>query len=219
MNLLVRSAIGVVGFFWLATCVAAEPTTKYVHYLITGESVDRLYDAMIQRGPHVGRGKAFASVRMDPKVSATTALSGESCRINTFKFDMTFTIQLPKLIGSNALDPTAKASFEQFYDFAKNHEETHRTIWIDCGKEAEVLVAGINAKTCPAAEAESLRIIEQVAKRCDGRHASFDSAEQIRLGSHPFMQQVRLDRIKALDVIKTLPVSNNNTSAATNTMQ
>ena len=51
---------------------AAKPLTNYVHYLIVGNSPEGLYKSMISNGPLVGGGKAYASTRMDPKVTATT---------------------------------------------------------------------------------------------------------------------------------------------------
>jgi predicted secreted Zn-dependent protease len=58
---------------------AAKPLTNYVHYLIGGNSPEGLYKSMISNGPLVGGGKAYASTRMDPKVTATTVATRESC--------------------------------------------------------------------------------------------------------------------------------------------
>src|SRR5688572_14556357 len=77
----------VVSFFALIEVVVparAGSITNYSHYLVSGESVATLYQSMIKGGPHVGKGKAFASARMEPKVSATTAASRNGCRINRF---------------------------------------------------------------------------------------------------------------------------------------
>jgi predicted secreted Zn-dependent protease len=181
-----------------APAALAKPVTNYTHYLIAGESAEGLYRAMLRRGPHVGGAKAYASTRMEPTISAQTEQGTNSCRISQFKINMTFTIQLPQLRKSANVDPSLRKSFDRFYEFAKKHEETHRAIWLKCAAEAEAKVSHITAKTCPEAEAQGLRIVEDVASQCDARHLAFDAAEQKRLVNHPFIKQVlRKGRIVA----------------------
>jgi len=153
---------------------------------------------MLRRGPHVGGGKAYASTKMVPEVSAKTVETGGGCRIQDFKVNMTFTIRLPQLKKSATVDATLRKSFSRFYEFAKKHEETHRTIWLKCAAEAEARVNTIKAKTCPDAEARGLAIVEEVARQCDARHVAFDEAEQKRLVNHPFIKQILARQKKAV---------------------
>jgi predicted secreted Zn-dependent protease len=189
-----------------------KPITNYTHYLIAGESAEGLYKAMLRKGPHVGGGKAYASTRMEPQVSANTIQGKDGCHIENFKVNMTFTIRLPQLRKSAGIDPALKKSFSRFYEFAKRHEETHRSIWLKCAAEAESRVNRVKARTCAEAEAQGLNIVEQVAQRCDARHIAFDAAEQERLVAHPFIKQV-LKRQKrtvvALPGLKKNATSNN----------
>jgi predicted secreted Zn-dependent protease len=171
---------------------AAKPLTNYVHYLIVGSSPEGLYKSMINNGPLVGGGKAYASTRMDPKVTATTVATRDSCRIDKFQLDMTFTIKLPQLKDASSLDASSRASFDRFYEFAKTHEEGHRSIWLACAEEAEALAVEVTAKTCGEAEAKALSIVDEVAKRCDLKHAAFDAGEKSKLFNHPFIKQVIL---------------------------
>jgi predicted secreted Zn-dependent protease len=183
----------------IAPAAMAKPVTNYTHYLIAGESAEGIYRAMLRRGPHVGGAKAYASTRMEPSISAQTMKGANSCRIGKFTINMTFTIQLPQLRKSANIDPSLRKSFNRFYEFAKKHEETHRSIWLKCAAEAETKVARVTARTCSEAEAAGLRIVEQVASRCDARHLAFDNAEQRRLVNHPFIKQVlRKGRVAAL---------------------
>jgi predicted secreted Zn-dependent protease len=189
----------------------AKPVTNYTHYLIAGESAEGLYLSMLRKGPHVGGGKAYASTKMVPEVSAKTVQMGRGCRIQDFKVNMTFTISLPQLKKSPSVDPSLRKSFSRFYEFAKKHEETHRSIWLKCAAEAEAQVNNVIAKTCPEAEERGLAIVEDVARQCDARHLAFDAAEQKRLVNHPFIKQV-LARQKALaqaGAVKKRKVSTN----------
>lgn len=180
-------------FALLAACFGpqawAQPVTSYVHYLVTGQSAQSLFESMLSNGPRVGGGKAYASTRMDPNVSASTVAVGGQCRVSSFKMEMTFTIRLPQLQDDRSIDPVLRKSFNRFYEFARQHEERHREIWLECAAEAEALATGVTATTCAEAEARSLRIVEEVSKRCDSRHAEFDSGEQKQLTKHPFMKQ------------------------------
>lgn len=174
----------------LLPAAQAKPVTNYTHYLIAGESAEGIYRSMLRKGPHVGGGKAYASTRMMPEVSAKTVQTKDGCRIQNFQVNMTFTIRLPQLKKSSDVDPDLRRSFSRFYEFAKKHEETHRAIWLKCAAEAEAQVNRVRARSCSQAEARGLAIVEEVARRCDSRHVAFDAAEQKRLVHHPFIKQV-----------------------------
>jgi predicted secreted Zn-dependent protease len=184
------AAIVAASLICLQGIASAKPLTNYVHYLIVGSSAEGLYRSMISNGPLVGGGKAYASTRMDPKVSATTAETRDGCRVDTFELEMTFTIKLPQLKDASAVDKASRANFDRFYEFARKHEEGHRSIWLACAKEAEALAVQVRAKTCSEAEAKALTIVDEVAKRCDAKHAEFDAAEKSKLFNHPFIKQV-----------------------------
>lgn len=181
----------------------AKPVTNYTHYLIAGESAESLYRSMLRKGPHVGGGKAYASTKMVPAISAKTVQTGTGCRIENFQVDMTFTIRLPQLRKSASVDPSLRKSFSRFYEFAKKHEETHRSIWLKCAAEAEAQVNKVMAKTCSEAETRGLAIVEKVAQRCDLRHVAFDDAEQKRLVNHPFIKQVLARNKKRVVAVHT----------------
>ena len=190
-----NSLLGVAGailatlMFCLGSQAGAQPATNYVHYLVAGTSAQGLFESMLNNGPRVGGGKAYASTRMDPNLSASTATSGGQCRVASFKMNMTFTIRLPKLDEARKIEPALRSSFERFYAFARRHEETHRRIWLECAAEAETMATGVVAASCTEAEARSLKIVEEVSRRCDRRHAEFDAGEQKQLSKHPFLRQ------------------------------
>jgi predicted secreted Zn-dependent protease len=173
-----------------AAAEAKSQNTKYRYYTIGGSSVDGVYKEMLRRGPHVGGGKAYASTKMDPQVEAVTANDGDRCRIASFKINMTFTINLPKLQGSSALDASTRRSFDNFLAFARKHEERHRSIWLGCAAQAEAQIKNVSAATCGQAEAKGLAIMQKVANACDRKHAAFDASEQTKLAKHPFIRAV-----------------------------
>ena len=191
-----------------ASAAYARPaTTKYNYYMINGNTIESLYQQMIRRGPHVGGGKAYASTKMDPRVEAVTASNGQVCHIAKFNISMTFTINLPKLQSSTGLSPSVRQSFDNFYSFAKKHEEHHRTIWLGCAAEAEAQVKTISARSCSEAEAQGLQIVQKMARVCDARHMAFDLSEQKRLANHPFIRAVFAKIQKTAKGVVALPVA------------
>ena len=176
----------------LVSQAGAELLTRYEHYLVAGDTPQRLLASMLSNGPQVGGGRAYASTRMDPRVEISTERIGGQCRIAILNINMNFTIRLPQLKPDQTIGPTLRQIFDRFYAFAKRHEETHRAIWLQCSAEAAALASGTSAATCQEAEVKSLKIVESVSMRCNRRHAEFDAAEQKLLHQHPFMRQQRL---------------------------
>src|SRR5262245_41852437 len=101
---------------------------------------------------------------------------------------MKFTIELPKLKRSATLSPALRRSFESFYRSAKRHEETHRSIWLKCGREIETSARRISGSTCAQTEARVFQTFYKVAESCDEQQLAFDAAEQKRIARHPFIK-------------------------------
>lgn len=186
---------------------ARPPITKYSFYSINGKTIEGLYQQMIRRGPHVGGGKAYASTKMDPQVEAVTASNGDVCRIARFNINMTFTINLPRLDNASQVNPAVRKSFDNFYAFAKKHEEHHRAIWLGCAAEAVAQVKTIAARNCNDAESQGLQIVQKMARVCDARHLAFDISEQKRLANHPFIRAVFAKIQKTANGVAALPVA------------
>lgn len=168
---------------------ATIANTRYDYYAISGKTLIDIYDSMLKRGPHVDGAKAYAST------SATSSQEGKlvgknSCRIDDYKLKIDFVIRLPKLKDESKLPSAERARFQRFSQFLKKHEETHRSIWLDCAAKLEAKVAKISAKNCNEAEARSENLWAEMRRSCNKRHQAFDAAEQKRLLQHPFLRYV-----------------------------
>jgi predicted secreted Zn-dependent protease len=164
-------------------------TTLYDYYLISGGSAVELYDAMLRRGPHVDGDKAYAAT------SATSSqhgklVGGRSCRITDYSVKIDFVIRLPRLRDPGSISREERKRFQRFAQFLRHHEETHRSIWLDCAAQLERKVAKIDASTCERAEAKSQRLWDDMRRSCSLRHQAFDATEQRRLLQHPFVRYV-----------------------------
>lgn len=181
-----------VALLWGGSSTAlAKPksTTQYKYYTISGDSAVELYIAMMKRGPHVNGDQAYAST------TATQTLDGRfmrtnSCRLHDMNLSFQFTIRLPKLSSTKGLSKTTRDRWQEFSQFLRKHEETHRSIWLACATDFEKRAMAVKASTCESADAEIARLADTARISCNKKHDAFDSAEQKRVAKHPFVKQV-----------------------------
>ena len=121
-------------------------------------------------------------------------MAAKSCRISDYGHKIDFVIRLPKIKDEKKLSSAERARFQKFSQFLKKHEETHRSIWLDCAAKLESRVASISVKSCNEAEAKSEKLWADMRRSCNQRHQAFDAAEQKRLLQHPFLRYVLTKR-------------------------
>ena len=169
----------------------AQPsqTTKYVYYTISGDSASKVYNAMIKRGPHVNGAKAYASTAATSSQQGKLT-QGKSCEIQDYRLKIDFVIRLPKISNPKALTGAAGTRWQQFSQFLKKHEETHRSIWLECAAQLERDVQAINASDCAVADSKATKLWAQMRQSCARRHDAFDAAEQKKVLKHPFVKMV-----------------------------
>lgn len=178
-------------FTAFATGTNARPahTTKYTYYTVGGDSAEDIYRAMMSRGPRVNGAKAYAATTASSSQDGRLA-QGKSCRIEDYKLKIDFVIKLPKIKNEKVLPASDRARWQQFSAFLKKHEETHRSIWLECAAGLESKVRSIKAKTCALVDAQAAKMWNQTRAACSKRHDAFDRAEQKRLIQHPFVKLV-----------------------------
>lgn len=184
-------AIAVALLAGASSAALAKPksTTQYKYYPVSGNSAVELYIAMMKRGPHVNGDQAYAST------TATQTLDGRfvrtsNCKLHDINLSFQFTIRLPKLASTKGLSKTTRDRWQQFSQFLRKHEETHRTIWMACAADFEKRALQVKASTCEAADSEIARLADEARVACNKKHDAFDAAEQKRVAKHPFVKQV-----------------------------
>ncbi|MGQ0485917.1 MAG: DUF922 domain-containing protein [Hyphomicrobiales bacterium] len=172
-------------------CASAKPvyTTKYTYYSIGGDTAAEIYNAMIRRGPHVNGAQAYASTSATSSQEGKLA-QGQSCAISDYRLRIDFVIRLPRIKNEKVLSGATRARWQQFSRFLKQHEETHRSIWLVCARDLERQVKAIAVADCGIADARAAKLWEQMRKSCTKKHDAFDAAEQKRLARHPFVKLV-----------------------------
>lgn len=164
-------------------------TTKYTYYTVGGSSAAEVYDQMLRRGPTVNGAKAYAAT------SATTVQDGKlvqesSCRIEDYRLKLTFVVKLPKHRNDKLLPAADRRQWQNFTAFLKEHEDTHRQLWLDCAADLERKVKDIRVHSCGVAEAKANRLWDKMRASCGKRQEAFDRTERQHLMSQPFVQLV-----------------------------
>jgi predicted secreted Zn-dependent protease len=174
-----------------ATQIAAKPafTTKYTYYMVGGDSVESIYNAMLSKGPRVNGAKAYASTLATSSQDGNLTQS-KTCRIENYKLRIDFVINLPKIRNEKVLPAADRSRWQQFSKFLRKHEETHRAIWLECAANLDSKVRAIKAKSCSDADAQATRLWNATRAACGKRHDAFDRAEQKKLVQHPFVNLV-----------------------------
>jgi predicted secreted Zn-dependent protease len=144
---------------------------------------------MLKRGPHVRGEKAYAATSAESSQRGKLELKN-SCRITDYQYSIDFVIRLPKLTGEASLSPSARTRWQQFSSFLRQHEETHRSIWMTCAHEVEAKIKALRGRTCEEVDRKAQAIRDQVQKACNRKHIAFDAAEQKKLAKHPFVKMV-----------------------------
>lgn len=188
----------------LSNSASARPLekTNYKYYTIKGDSPAEIYNSMIRRGPDVNGVNAYASTSATSSQNGKLIQQGKSCRIDDYKFNINFTINLPKLKNEKALAGQTSAKWGQFKSFLKSHEETHKSIWMACAKTLETQVKSLRAKDCKSLDKQAAALWKKMRSSCDKQHAAFDAAEQRRLVKHPFVKLVLSGRVVATNTLK-----------------
>lgn len=177
------------GLVVAAQGASAQPaaSTKYVYYTVKGGSAVELYQTLIARGPKVKGVKAYATTTAVSSQSGRL-VQGSNCRLSGYKVSMNFTIKLPKLAGP--IPPAAGREWGRFSAFLKQHEETHRSIWLGCGRDMERKVASLTTKNCGDLNRKTMQLWKQVNAACNRQHERFDAEAQHQLLRQPFVKLV-----------------------------
>jgi predicted secreted Zn-dependent protease len=190
------------GLLCLPAAASPHQKTDYKYYSIKGDSPQEIYNSMIKRGPDVNGVNAYASTSASSSQNGKLILQGQSCRVENYSFDIKFTINLPTLKNESALVGQTSAKWAQFKSFLKTHEETHRSIWLNCAKTLESQVRALRSSNCKVLEKQAADLWKKMRTSCDKQHAAFDAAEQRRLLKHPFVRLVLGQRVVATHALK-----------------
>lgn len=198
MRICLPPLLGVAMAIALALPASAGPaqSTSYSFYKISGKSAAAIYAAMISNGPRVRGAEAYAATTAETTQTGKL-VQGSMCQVQNYRLKLDFVIRLPKLTGESAMAAGDRNRWRQFVAFLKRHEETHRSIWLDCAVRLERQVKALRIADCGAADRQAAKLWSATRAQCSARHDAFDAAEQKRIIRQPFVINALSNRSSA----------------------
>jgi len=174
----------------LACCVAASPAwaelvykTQYRDHPVRGTTppeVWRYMNAHPIMDPDDGA--AYANLTHDHDLSLQVATKNGACRVTSLTFRWNFVLTLPKAVDYGRMSASTKSMWTNFVAGLKRHEETHRSIFVNCG---EVFVPEATRLTGPSGcigmQRKVRRFIDQRYASCMAKQKAFEKRDRSRV--------------------------------------
>lgn len=180
--------IGVAVLCASATMVATLPgaaevrsTTSTRAYTVGGSTASGLVSYM-RSHPFAGDyGDAVANIRPSYNLSVATAAGKSGCRASNVTLKIHFTMTLPRARSTSGMAASTRSAWNAFAAYARQHEETHRRIYVQCANNFVAKAQRITAPSCAAVQASVRRLFEAEKRSCEARNRAYDRSERKRV--------------------------------------
>jgi predicted secreted Zn-dependent protease len=174
-----RTLLGLVaaaaGLLWVAQVEAGViSSTQIEPYRVGGTTADGLVSYM-RIHPYQGdHGDAVAHIRPSYSLSIATKDSGGACKASSVNLNVRFLLTLPQATNASAMSPATRGAWSTFVAFARRHEETHRSIYLQCAGDFVAKAMRLTASSCLALKSNIGSLLETEKRACDLRQNAFD---------------------------------------------
>ena len=126
-------------------------------------------------------GPAVANIRPHYTLSVDTTSSDAVCAVKDVDLNVNFVMTLPQARMPGAFSPGTRTAWFGFVDFARRHEETHRTIYIDCADSLATRIEQLTTASCTQLRAGIDTMFRLENRACEQRQRGFDRGEYRKL--------------------------------------
>ena len=152
---------------------------------------DSLVSYMRSRPFHGSRGDAVANItpsyatrrRHPPERFGLPGQQGDA----QHRFVMT----LPQAQNASAMSASTRSAWNAFVAFTRRHEETHRSIYVECGNTFVAKAERMTASNCGALQASIRQLLEREKSACETRQRAFDRSEYGRVAGLSLFRMAR----------------------------
>lgn len=127
-------------------------------------------------------GPAYANLTHDHDLSLQTGTRNGRCEVTSLTFRWRFVLTLPKAADYGRMSGATQAMWTSFLAGLKRHEETHRTIFLECGAQ---FVPAAERLTGPAGcfgmKRKVQRFIDQRYATCMAKQKAFERQDRSRI--------------------------------------
>jgi len=180
-------AMGAAVCFGMQTVPAGaevRSSTEVRDYRVSGTSAASLVSFMRNHPFHGDRGAAVANIRPYYSLSLFTKDVGKDGVCNATKVDLSvrFVMTLPKATTPGGMSASTRSAWLAFTNFARQHEETHRGIYVDCANAFVAKALDMTStQSCGALEATIRRQLETAKRACEAKQTAFDRRDYRRV--------------------------------------
>jgi predicted secreted Zn-dependent protease len=166
--------------------ICAQPTfhTTYSNFPVHGDSLPELHSDMASHGPTANGLSGYGTTSVSPGKQMSVA----ACKRNgDYHFSIEFQIRLPKVTNPTTLPVSELALWKSFARFVKQHEEVHRSIWMNCAVIYDRKLQASAPQDCASGQAKVAALWSDMLATCGPKQMAFDAAQRSALKAHPFM--------------------------------
>ncbi|MCB1487731.1 MAG: DUF922 domain-containing protein [Bauldia sp.] len=164
-----------------AAWAGVKTSTQYRSYYVSGSTARSLVSYMRSHPFRGDRGDAVANVRPDYRLSVATKASGGTCRVSAVTLNINFVMTLPRARNESAMASSTRGAWRSFVSFAKQHESTHRNIYVQCGNSFVAKAQRMTSSNCGALQASVRRALESEKRSCEAKQRAFDRRDYGRV--------------------------------------
>ena len=172
-------ATGIAVGLHMAAAAEVKTSTRTQYYTVGGTSARTLVGYMRSNPFRGSNGDAVANIRPSYSLNVASKQNGGTCRATKVTLNINFAVTVPR--ARSALDGGTRTAWNGFVAFARQHEEGHRRIYIQCGNAFVAKAERLSAASCGALDAAVRRLLETEKRACEGRQRAFDRSEYGKL--------------------------------------
>ncbi len=127
-------------------------------------------------------GPAYANLTHDHDLTVKVATQGGTCRVTDLTFRWHFVLTMPKAADYRAMSAATRSMWNAFVAGLKRHEETHRSIFVGCGKAFVPAAAQLTGPAgCFGMQRKVRRFIDQRYEACMAEQKAFERRDRSRI--------------------------------------
>lgn len=158
--------------------VKTSMSTRY--YSVGGTTAASLVSYMRAHPIRGDYGNAIANIRPSYSLSVVTRPASGVCRASDVTLRLHLSLTLPKARNTSSMSSSTRSAWNAFAAYARQHELTHRSIYVRCANAFVAQALRMSAGNCSALKASIYRLLESEKRSCEAQQRAFDRGEQGR---------------------------------------
>jgi predicted secreted Zn-dependent protease len=133
-------------------------------------------------------GPAYANLTHDHTLSIKTKVAGGACKVSDLNFQWSFVLTLPKAADYGQMSAGDRATWDSLVANFKRHEEGHRKIFLDCGKDFVPAATKLTGPNCAALEKKVRQFIDKRYAACMAKQREYEKIDRPKVMASPFFK-------------------------------